>query len=75
MSTIDVGQMIKERLDAEKRGETWLAGEVKKNRSSVHNLLKKNSIDTETLLRISKALKFNFFKVYYDRIEEELSKK
>jgi hypothetical protein len=75
MSTIDVGKLIKERLEAEERGETWLADKLGKNRSFVYGLQRKNSIDTEMLLKVSKILKFNFFKAYYEWVEEELSGK
>lgn len=55
--------MIKEKLLEQERTITWFAGKLYIDRSNIYRLFKKNSIDTELLMRISLVLNYDFFSV------------
>jgi len=61
---IHIGECIRYKLRNEQRSITWLARQVHQDRSSLGKLLKKESIDTQLLFKISLALQFNFFDCY-----------
>jgi hypothetical protein len=58
---INIGQLIRNKLKADGRSVSWLAKQIYCNRSSLYRVFKQNSIDTDLLMRISKALHYNFF--------------
>jgi len=62
---IDIGCLVLQKLKAEKRSIRWLAGEILVDPSTLCKRLKKKSLDTELLHRISNVLHCNFFQ-YYD---------
>ena len=65
-SNIPIGELILKKLKEEKRSVAWLAREVFVESSTLRKKLKKQSIDTELLRNISKALRFWFFQYYHD---------
>ena len=54
-------EIIKEELKVQERSITWFANKLSVDRTSVYRLFRKNSIDTELLMRISVILNRNFF--------------
>lgn len=59
---IDIGTLIKEEIERQDRTISWLARKLNRNRAAVYRLLRKNSIDTQTLSEISLLLHRDFFK-------------
>lgn len=61
---IHIGELIEEELHRQERSVTWFANKLYCDRSNVYKIFKKQSIDTELLLRISVILNCDFFKYY-----------
>lgn len=57
---IDIGALIKEEIERQDRTISWLARKLNRNRAAVYRLLRKNSIDTQTLSEISLLLHRDF---------------
>ncbi len=70
-NSIHIGQEIKRVLIEERRSAHWLAMKLYCDRTNVYKLFKKSSIDTALLLRISIALKHNFFEYYSNRLDSK----
>lgn len=68
---INIGQNIKNELDRQERSISWMAHKLGCNRISVYRILRKNSIDTALLTRISIILHYDFFK----ELSEEVARK
>ncbi len=63
-SNIHIGQLIHEQLRKDQRSVGWLAREIHYSRNHLYKVFRKPSLDTDLLLRISKAMQFNFFQYY-----------
>jgi len=63
---IDIGELILQKLKEAKRPVSWLAEKICTDPSSLRKKLKKGSMNTELLRRISKALDYSFFRYYED---------
>lgn len=61
---IHIGNIIKEELDRQERTPTWLARKINCERPNVYYIFKQQSINTDLLLQISKALSVDFFQFY-----------
>jgi len=62
---IHIGDLILQKLKDEKRTVEWLADEIFVDPSNLRKKMKKQSIDSELLHIISKAMHCNFF-LYYE---------
>ena len=60
------GKLIEEELHRQERSVTWFANKLYCDRTNTYKIFKRQSIDTELLLRISQVLHVNFFE-YYSR--------
>lgn len=58
---INIGQSIKNELNRQERTISWFARKLGCNRVAVYRILRKNSIDTALLIKISAILNHNFF--------------
>ena len=67
---IHIGQLIETELHNQERSVTWFANKLYWDRTNVYSIFKRQSIDTEQLLRISIILKYNFFKYYLEEYNE-----
>ncbi|MBO1734207.1 MAG: hypothetical protein DBY16_07135 [Coprobacter sp.] len=67
---IHIGQLIETELHNQERSVTWFANKLYCDRTNVYSIFKRQSIDTEQLLRISIILKYNFFKYYLEEYNE-----
>ena len=56
-----IGEAIKKELERQGKTITWFAEQLPCHRTNVYRILDKPSIDTQTLLQISRILKYNFF--------------
>lgn len=61
---IHIGELIEKELHRQERSVTWFANKLCCDRTNVYKIFKKQSIDTELLLRISGILNCDFFKYY-----------
>ena len=52
------------KLKRDERSVSWLARQIPCTRNHVYKIFRKSSIDCALLLRISKAMQFNFFQYY-----------
>ena len=71
---IHIGDRIKQRLKQINRTPSWLAQEICCDRTNVYKIFMRSSIDTALLMKISRALNYNFFKELAD-IQEHSSEK
>ena len=58
---VHIGSLIGDELRRQRRPAAWLAQEICCDRTNVYKILRKGSIDTELLCRISMALGHDFF--------------
>ena len=61
-----IGQIIEKALHRQERSVTWFARRLYCDRTNVYNIFRRQSLDTELLLRISIILEYNFFQIYSD---------
>jgi len=61
---IHIGSKIKEKLEASEHTVAWLARKLNCDRTNIYRIYDRESVDTNLLLKISEALRFDFF-VYY----------
>lgn len=69
---LHIGKLIEEEMRRQERSPSWLAKKINCERSNVYYIFKQDSINTDLLLRISRALKCDFF-IYYSNEIDELS--
>lgn len=70
---IHIGEHIRAELKSQERTVTWLARGVNCNRQNVYDIFKRNTIDTELLMRISLLLHRNFFQVYHAEYNKRMA--
>lgn len=63
---IHIGQIIEKVIHNQERSITWFSKKLYCDRTNVYSIFKRQSIDTELLLRISKILNHNFFDYYIE---------
>jgi len=61
---IHIGRLIQGKLKEDGRTVSWFARSINCERSNAYKIFKKPNIDTELLIRISKILKYDFFKLF-----------
>ncbi len=61
---IHIGTRIKEKLGERAYKVTWFANELCTDRTNVYKIFKRQSINTELLLKISRILGYDFFSEY-----------
>lgn len=66
---IYIGQIIKTELERQERTITWFASKLYCDRTNVYKIFKRNSIDSDLLLRISLILEHNFFSYYLNEFK------
>ena len=66
MSEISIGALIENELHRQERTTVWFARKLGCNRANAYKIFRRESIDTELLLKISVILQYNFF-TYYTR--------
>ena len=64
-----IGLLIKAKLRERKQSVVWLAGQLGCSRTNVYKIFGKKSIDTDELMKISRILNFDFFKLYSDKLK------
>lgn len=61
---VHIGNIIRQEMLRQERTPTWLARKINCERSNIYYIFQQPSINTDLLLKISIALKTNFFKIY-----------
>ncbi len=56
-----IGIRIKEEIERQERSISWVARKLACDRSNIYRLFQRESIDTDTLRRISRLLDHDFF--------------
>jgi len=69
---IHIGELIKKELQHQERSVSWLAKQLYCDRTNVYDIFRRQSLDTELLLRISIILKYNFFQSYIQKYKEHM---
>jgi hypothetical protein len=59
-----IGEKVEARAKELRIGPTELARKIKSTKQNVYNIFQRDSIDTDLLLRLSKALSYDFFEHY-----------
>ncbi len=59
---LHIGQLISEELRRQERTPAWLAAHIGCDRTNAYKILKRASIDTALLARVSTALRHDFFR-------------
>ena len=67
---VHIGKIIKERFDEQKLSATWFAKQLCCDRTNVYSIFKRESINTQLLIKISAILKHDFFSYYSKYLEE-----
>jgi transcriptional regulator with XRE-family HTH domain len=62
---IHIGDLIKTEAEKQKVSQEALGQLISRSKQNVNDIYKRQSIDTELLFAISRALQFDFFEVYY----------
>ena len=70
-----IGQLIKQQMDKQGKTVSWLARELSYCRTNVYKIYEKKSIDTDLLLRISSLLRYDFFRIYSQKLDETVPNK
>jgi predicted transcriptional regulator len=65
---IHIGNHIQKKCTELKLGTTEFAKKINTTKQNVYAIFKRESIDTELLYKISKELRYDFFKLYNDQL-------
>ncbi|MCQ2222683.1 MAG: helix-turn-helix domain-containing protein [Bacteroidaceae bacterium] len=68
-----IGQQIKAELINQGISISDFARSINCSRPNVHDIMKRSSIDSELLMRISRVLHVNFFKRLSEQLDEEIA--
>ncbi|MCC8036877.1 MAG: XRE family transcriptional regulator [Bacteroidales bacterium] len=69
---IDIGQAIIEQMERQGKTVGWLAKELSCDRTNIYSIYRRQSIDSNLLLRISVALQHNFFEVLSEEFNQSI---
>lgn len=69
MPSVNIGKLIEDELRAQHRSVVWLSKEIGCNRTNVYKIFNRRSVDSELLLKISRALNHNFFASYIEQLK------
>ncbi len=66
---IHIGKLIERELRRQERPVSWFARKLYCERTNIYDIFKRQSIDTDMLLRISVVLNHDFFRYYASEYE------
>ncbi|NVK05485.1 MAG: helix-turn-helix transcriptional regulator [Flavobacteriia bacterium] len=70
-SKVKIGDLIREEVEARGMKVSHFAKLINRTRQNVHNIFGRNTIDTDLLFEISKALNRDFFAAFSSALQEE----
>lgn len=68
---IHIGSIIEEVIREQGRSPSWIAKELCCDRTNIYNILKRESVDTNLLLKLSSILNYNFFEHFTESLTEQ----
>jgi hypothetical protein len=68
---VHIGSLIQKEMAAKRCPVAWLAEQLCCDRSNIHRIYKKQSVDTGLLANISNALHFDFFRYYVETSDSD----
>ena len=68
-----IGTIIRERMEQQGHTVSWLARQFGCSRVNMYKIFDKNSIDTQSLLRLSVILDYDFFALYQEELRSRRS--
>lgn len=73
MNQVQIGQLVADELKRQGQSVQWLAKQINTSLQNCYKILHANSVNTDTLHRISMALNHNFFSDYATQMELPLA--
>lgn len=64
--SVHLGRLIHEKAKEKKFSQQELGDMINRSKQNVGDIYKRQSIDSELLLKLSEVLEFDFFSVYYE---------
>ncbi|GAL83469.1 putative DNA-binding protein [Sporocytophaga myxococcoides] len=68
---VKIGVIIKEKLEERGQSGKWLAQKVVMTKQNMYNIFNRNSVNSDLLYNICKAMNYDFFKFYSDALAVE----
>lgn len=68
---IHIGEQIRKQVEEQGKTSVWLARELGCHRTNLYKIYDKSSIDTSVLMRISRILGYDFFRLYTNELCSE----
>lgn len=68
---IHIGRLIETAIRSQGLSASWVAAQLRCDRTNVYDIIHREYIDTQLLLRISLLLNVDFFKYYSDYLKEQ----
>ena len=68
-NNINIGMTIRMELQRQERSVAWLARQLGTSRMACYRIFESYSIDTYMLLKISRALNYDFFALYSENMK------
>lgn len=70
---MEIGKLIRERLEAQGHTVVWLSQQLACSRTNVYKIFEKDHLDTLLLMRICVILEYDFFKALSENYREQRS--
>jgi len=70
---VQIGKYIKQQFLQSKLSIEEFAGAIGCNRDNAYDIFRREHINTNQLLKISKILNYDFFKIYSELIDDEIT--
>lgn len=67
---VHIGKIIQQELVSQERSVSWFAKKLYCDRTNVYKIFRKQSLDTELLLRSSLVLHHDFFQYYSSFVKD-----
>ena len=67
---MEIDAIIKAKLRENNHSVVWLAEQMECSRTNIYKMFNKHAINTSELLKISRILEFDFFRLYSDYLSK-----
>jgi len=72
MNKLDLGELIRKKLEEQDRSVAWLAKRIPCDRSNLQKMLQQHFIHSYVVYRISQILGYDFFKYYSTSLQDDI---
>ncbi len=69
---VHIGEEIRNELDRQGRNALWLSQQLGCNRTNIYSIFLRESISTDLLMKVSIALKKDFFALYSKELKSSI---